>query len=369
MDSIPLVDLGRQHRSIAGELRSAYESVLGRGDFILGGALDRFEAAFAEYQGADYGVGVSSGTDALYLALAAHGVGEGDEVLVPAHTFIATALAVVRTGARPIPVDIRPGGFLMDVNAAEAAITPRTAAILPVHLYGEMTPVDPIERLARRFGLLVVEDACQAHGASFQGHRAGSWSDVACFSFYPGKNLGGLGDGGMVLCRSPEVAEKIRTLRNLGQARKNVHDVQGWNSRLDTLQAAFLHVKLGHLDEWNDLRRRHAAEYDRLLVDLPLQRPSPAPEGESVYHLYVVRVQRRDAVLVALQGRGVGAGVHYPTAIPLHPCFAAWGFRQGQFPEAERAVSEVLSLPLFAEIQESEIRHVATVLGESLSAG
>ncbi len=365
--AVPFVDLGAQYKTLRAEIDAAIARVLENTNFILGEEVDLLEKDFADYCDASGAVGVDSGTSALELALRAFGIGEGDQVITVANTFIATALAISNTGARPILVDCAPDTYNIDVAKIEAAITPRTRAILPVHLYGQPADMDAILDIARRHDLVVVEDACQAHGARFKGHRVGSLGDAAAFSFYPAKNLGAYGDGGMVVSNRPEVIDSVRMLRNYGQKQKYHHMLRGYNRRLDTIQAAVLRVKLRHLDAWNQARRQHAATYNTLLAHLPLDRPIEAKDAEGVYHLYVIRVSERDRVQAHLKDREIHTGIHYPIAIHRQPAYHELGYSQGSFPVAEAYADRILSLPMYAELSEPAIQRVATALGECLS--
>ncbi|MGH2732817.1 MAG: DegT/DnrJ/EryC1/StrS family aminotransferase, partial [Actinomycetota bacterium] len=317
MEQIPLVDLKAQHSRIANEVREGWDAVLDRTAFILGPQVEQFEVAFAQFCGVEHCVGVASGTDALELAVRAGGIGPGDEVIVPTNTFIASPLAVLRAGARPVLVDVDPVSHLLDVEQVADRLGPATAAIMPVHLYGQVAPMEELSVLAEPAGVAIIEDAAQAHGALRKGAPAGSFGLAAGISFYPGKNLGAYGDGGAVLTGSGEIARKVRALRNYGGEKKYEHPEVGFNSRLDTLQAVVLSVKLAHLARWNAARREAADRYDRLLEGLDeVTRPEVCPGNEHVWHLYVVRVPRRDEVLMALKEAGIGAGIHYP--IPVH---------------------------------------------------
>jgi len=360
--AVPLVDLKVQRASISDELNAAIQAVMDRCDFILGRDVSAFEDEFAQFCGASHCVGVASGTDALQLAMLALGVGEGDEVITAPNSFIATAAAISFAGARPVFADIDPETYTISPEAIEQAITERTKAIVPVHLYGQPADMDPIMEIAHKHGLAVVEDACQAHGAEYKGRRAGSIGDAAAFSFYPGKNLGAYGDGGAVVTNDPDLAEKVRMLRNYGQSRKYHHDFLAFNSRLDTLQAAILRVKLKHMDEWNASRRRAAATYDRLLRELGIPAPKVADYSTHVYHLYVIRSKRRDELVAYLNSRGIGAGIHYPIPIHLQKAYSDLGYKQGDFPLAEAACGEVLSLPMFPEITDEQIEVVCDVV-------
>jgi dTDP-4-amino-4,6-dideoxygalactose transaminase len=365
---VPLVDLQAQHRRIADEVRAGWESVLASGAFILGAEVQAFEREFACFSRVRHCIGVANGTDALELALRAIGVGPGDEVILPVNTFIATALAVARTGARPVFVDCDRDFMLIDVEQVTARISPRTKALLPVHLFGQMAPMHELMGLARTHGLQVVEDAAQAQGAAQNEWRAGGVGVAAGTSFYPGKNLGAYGDAGAVLTNADEVAAKVRALRNYGSEVKYAHPETGFNSRLDTLQAVVLRAKLAHLAVWNDARRAAARRYDELLADVPeVVRPATHPGNVHVWHLYTLRVPRRDSVLAALQAAGIGAGIHYPLPIHLQGAFAWMGHRAGDFPVAEAVAAQILSLPLFPEITAAQQEHVVAELRRALS--
>lgn len=356
---IPLVDLRAQYRAIAAEVDEAMRRVVERADFILGHDVEAFEAEFAAYCETAHAVGVDSGLSALELGLRALGIGPGDEVLTPANSFIASSSAISMTGATPVWVDADPETSNLDPDAARAAITPRTRAIMVVHLYGQPVDMDAIAGLARDHGLPVVEDACQAHGARWAGRRAGSFGAFAAFSFYPGKNLGAYGDGGMLTTGDPELADRVRTMRNYGQRRKYEHATLAWNRRLDTLQAAVLRVKLRHLDAWNEARRRHAARYAELLAGSELVLPSTVAGAEHVFHLYVVQSPRRDQLLARLRERGVGAGLHYPVPIHLQEAYGDRGQGRGSFPVTEALAGRVLSLPMYPELTPDQIERVA----------
>jgi dTDP-4-amino-4,6-dideoxygalactose transaminase len=356
---VPFVDLSALHRPIMGELNEAIRRMVERGDFILGEEVDRFEQEFAAYCGAAHGVGVDCGLSALELILRAYGIGPGDEVIVPTFTFTATAASVTFAGAKPVFVDVDPLTYCIDVSQVEAAITPRTRAVIAVHFYGQPAEMDELRRVAERNALVVVEDACQAHGASYKDRKTGTLGDAAAFSFYPSKNLGAFGDGGMVVTNDADVADKIRAMRNCGQRKKNVHELAPFNHRLDTLQAAVLRTKLRFLDRWNESRRRTAASYGELLGSCRVVTPASVPETKHVYHLYVIRSSRRDALQAHLHGNGIGSGVHYPKPVHLQPFYAERGYRQGTFPVAERLANEVLSLPMFPFMAEEQMEFVA----------
>ena len=333
---VPFVDLAAQYNEIQDEIDAAISGVLRSTDFILGAEVERFEEEFADYCDAAYAVGVDSGTSALELALRAYNIGHGDEVVTVANTFIATILAISCTGASPVLVDVDPHTYNLDVSLLEEAITPRTRAIVPVHLYGQPADMDRIMDVARRHGLVVVEDACQAHGALYKGKRVGSLGDAAAFSFYPAKNLGAYGDGGIIVTNDGDVAHSTKMLRNYGQDVKYHHVSQGYNHRLDTLQAAILRVKLRYLDEWNAARRRHAHLYDELLAHTDIVIPAVAGSVEHVYHLYVIRTDERDELAARLQERGVAVGIHYPIPVHLQPAYEHLGHEAGDFPISEQ---------------------------------
>ena len=366
---IPLVDLGWQHREIADEIRQGIEEVVQSTAFVLGPAVADFEQRFARFVGVPHCIGVGSGTDALEFALRALDIGDGAEVILPANTFIASALAVVRAGAVPVLVDVDSEQLLIDPEAARAAVTPHTRAIMPVHLYGQMAPMAALDALASEHGLVLVEDAAQSQGARQGESAAGSVGAAAGTSFYPGKNIGAYGDAGAVLCRDEGIADRVRRLRNWGSERKYHHPEGGFNSRLDTIQAVVLRAKLARLEAWNTLRREAAARYDELLADCDaVQLPSTAPGNEHVWHLYVVRVSERERVLAELGEAGIGAGVHYPVPIHLQGAFASLGLGRGAFPVTERSADEGLSLPLFPGISEAQQAQVARALSGALGA-
>lgn len=360
---VPFMDLSRMHEPLMPEIEAAMAEVVRRNAFILGDEVTAFEGAFAAYCEATDCVGLDNGSSALELCLRAWGIGEGDEVITAPNSFIASASGIAFTGARPTFVDIDPATYTMDVNKLEAAITPRTKAIVPVHLYGQAADMDPIMEIARRHGLKVLEDACQAHGARYKGRRCGSLGDAAAFSFYPAKNLGCFGDGGALTTNDPETAETVRMLRNYGQRVKYEHLFLAYNRRLDTLQAAVLGVKLPRLDEWNASRRATAARYDEALAGKD-QAPAVPEWAEPVYHLYVIRSQKRDELAAALNRKGISTGLHYPVAIHLQEAYAYLGHRRGDFPEAEKACEEVLSLPMFPYMREDEVEAVVERLLE-----
>jgi dTDP-4-amino-4,6-dideoxygalactose transaminase len=356
-DLIPFVDLQAQHASLRSELDAALRRVIDRGDFILGADVDAFETEFAAYCGARHCIGVSSGTSALRLALAAAGVGPGDEVILPANTYIASALAVSSVGATPVLVDVD-ATYMLTLQSVAAALTSRTKAVMPVHLYGRLNDIERLVDFATAHGLRVIEDACQAHGAQRMGRRAGTFGLAGCFSFYPGKNLGACGDGGAVITDDAAFAQEIRLRRDFGQQRKYEHLIKGDNCRLDTLQAAILLVKLPHLDEWNALRIRAATQYDEQFSARGLQVPARARDGSDVYHLYVVEVDGRDALREGLEAEGIQTGIHYPTPIHRQPAYADLGLGAGAFPRSEAAAARLLSLPMFPHLRPADITRV-----------
>jgi dTDP-4-amino-4,6-dideoxygalactose transaminase len=356
---IPFVDLKAQYHSIKDEIDEAIGSVLASSQFVLGEEVSAFEDEFADYCSARYGIGVNSGTSALHLALLAAGIGPGDEVVTVPFTFVATVAAIRYTGAQPVFVDIEPQSYAMDVGQLEGAITERTKAILPVHLYGQPADMDPITEVARRHGLIVIEDAAQAHGAEYKGRRVGGIGDMGCFSFYPGKNLGAYGEGGMVVTNNPGYARTIRMLRDWGQERKYHHVLKGYNYRMDGFQGAILRVKLHHLEAWTEARRAHAARYDQLLADSGVQTPAVMPYSRHVYHIYAVRVPQRDVLQQALHAQEIQTGIHYPIPVHLQAAYSDLGYRRGEFPHSECVADEVLSLPMYAEMPDLAIDQVA----------
>ena len=355
---VPFVDLGAQYRGIKSEIDAAIRRVLDTSQFVLGDEVEAFEREFAAFCGTAHGVAVNSGTSALHLALVASGVVPGDEVITVPFTFIATAAAIEYTGARPVFVDIDDRSLTMDPAAIQAAITPRTKAIIPVHLYGQTADIDPIREIASRHGLTVIEDAAQAHGARYKNRAAGSLGDLWCFSFYPSKNLGAYGEGGMVVTNRPDAAARIRLLRDCGQESKYRHTVRGFNARMEGFQGAILRVKLRHLPAWTEARRRHAARYHALLADAGLTLPSEMPYATHVYHLYTVRTRGRDELQGALTADGIHTGLHYPTPVHLQLAYADLGYARGDFPASERAAGDVLSLPMFPEMTDEQIQTV-----------
>ena len=360
---IPLVDLKAQYASIKPEIDLAIQHVLEETDFIGGSAVREFEAAFASYCGTRTVVGLANGTDALQIALLACGIGDDDEVITAVNTFIATSEAITAAGARPVFVDSDPHTYTIDVRKIEERITPRTKAIIPVHLYGQPAAMDVINEIATRHRLVVVEDAAQAHGARYKVKTVGNLGRLACFSFYPGKNLGAYGDAGAIATNDEELANKIRMLANHGRLKKYEHEMEGYNSRLDTLQAAILLVKLRHLKEWTERRQHIASRYTLLLsAAKEIVTPTRHPDATHVFHLYVVRVQQRDRVQQILKEAGIATGIHYP--IPLHqqPAYRHLGLPVGSYPVAERYAGELLSLPMYPELTDDQVGFISETL-------
>jgi len=365
--SVPFLDLRTQFQSIKDELLPELEAIMSQAAFIGGPALREFEEEFARYCGAAHAVGVGNGTDALQLALRAADVGEGDEVITAANTFVATVEAIILAGAKPVLVDMDPATYHLDLSKIEEAIGPKTKAIMPVHLYGDPVDMDPLLEIARRRNLIVIEDSAQAHGARYKDRPCGSMGELSGFSFYPGKNLGAYGDGGAVTTQNEEMALRIRQLGDHGSLKKYVHETLGTNSRLDSLQAKVLQVKLRHLETWNEGRRRAAASYRERLGDLEaLSLPREREDHLPVYHLYIIRSPKVEAIDSALKAGGIGFGYHYPKPVHLQPPYAALGYKVGDFPEAEQGAKEILSLPMFPELTDSQIDEVCEVLRSAL---
>ncbi|MFZ1426439.1 MAG: DegT/DnrJ/EryC1/StrS family aminotransferase [Geminicoccaceae bacterium] len=359
---IPLLDLEAGHRQLVPKLEAAFARVLQSGRFVLGPEVEAFEAEFARYTGSRFAVGVNSGTSALHLALLAAGVGPGDEVITTPMTFVATVAAILYTGARPVFVDIDPERHTIDPAMVARAIGPRTKAILPVHLHGGMADMEALMALADEHGLAVIEDAAQAHGAEFRGRRAGSIGDLGCFSFYPGKNLGAVGEAGAVVTDDAEMAAKLSCLRDWGQTEKYVHALKGYNYRMEALQGACLRAKLPYLERWTEARRAHAARYDRLLAGTGIVVPRAVPGLRHVYHVYAVQLAERDAVRRRLADAGIGLGIHYPVPVHLQPAYADLGYRPGDFPIAERFAAGTLSLPMYPQLSAEQISTVVDAL-------
>jgi dTDP-4-amino-4,6-dideoxygalactose transaminase len=360
--TIPLVDLHAQYVPLKDEIFAGMEKVFESMHLFLGENVQALEKEFAQFCGAQYGIGVSDGTAALQIILRALDIGPGDEVITVSHTFIATAEAIILAGATPVFVDIAADTCLMDVSQVEAKITPRTKAILPVHLYGQMVDMDPLLEMARRHGLRVIEDACQAHGAAYKGRRAGSLGDAAAFSFYYSKNLGALGEGGFITTSDPEIYRKARMLRDHGSERRYYHDLIGFNGRLDEIQAVVLRAKLPHLVEYNELRRQHAQMYNELLANLPVSTPLECPENQHIYHMYVIKTPRRDALQAWLKDKGIGTGIHYPVPIHLQNSMGNLKYMQGDLPVTEQVAGQVLSLPMYAELSDEALAKVVEVV-------
>jgi dTDP-4-amino-4,6-dideoxygalactose transaminase len=365
---IPVNSLNEQYESIRAEVDAAIRRVFDRGWFILGPEVESFEREFASYCRVEHGIAVASGTEALQLALTAAGLRPGDEVITVANTAVPTVAAIRSAGGLPVFVDVHPEYYTMDPSLLEAAITPRTRAVLPVHLYGQCADMDPILAIARRHRLSVVEDACQAHGAEYRGRRAGSMGDSGCFSFYPTKNLGAYGDAGMVVTNDAATAARVRLLRNYGQAERYRHVMEGINSRMDDLQAAVLRVKLPYLGRWNARRRELANAYTGLLAKTPLGLPVEAPYGRHVFHLYVARAGCRDELRRHLEDQGIGTLIHYPVPVHQHDAYSGVA-RWSRLPVTERLAGEIVTLPLFPELSDSQLERVATAIQAGYQQG
>ena len=368
---VPFVDLKTQYTKIREEIEAKVHQVLEDTTFILGPEVTQFEQEFASFLCAKHVAGVANGTDALLLTLKALGIRSGDDVIIPANTFVATAEAIVHASARPVLADINPQTYNIDVEQIEGHITSRTKAIIPVHLYGQPADLGPIQAIAEHYGLHVIEDAAQAHGAEYRGQRVGSLGHAACFSFYPSKNLGACGDAGAVVTNDDQLARTVRKLRDHGSSDKYRHDLVGYNSRLDTLQAAVLLIKLRHLDEWNQTRRENAQLYDELLSEIPgIVAPTIVERTRHVYHLYVVRVEigTRDELRQYLQARGIQTGIHYPMPLHLTAAFRHWQYEENHFPVAERCAKQILSLPMYPELERKQIKYVAEQIFNYMTA-
>jgi dTDP-4-amino-4,6-dideoxygalactose transaminase len=363
---VPFLNLKAQYDAIGEDIDAAIKEVIANCAFSGGPYVEQFEGDFAKFCGARYAVGVSSGTEALWLALRGLGVQPGDEVITAPNSFIATAEAISLCGAQPVFVDVEERSYTINPTLIEQAITPRTKVIIPVHLFGQTADMDPILGIARKHGLAVVEDACQAHGAEYKGMRAGSIGNAGCFSFYPGKNLGAYGEAGGVVTNDRELVDRIRLLRDHGQARKYHHEVVGTNGRMDGIQGAILTVKLRHLDSWNEARRQHADAYTRYLGNvLPITTPDELPYARHVFHIYAIRAARREELIECLAGKGIGCGVHYPVPIHLQRAYASRNLQLGTFPVAERIATEFISLPMFPELTSEQIAYVCDELKTS----
>jgi dTDP-4-amino-4,6-dideoxygalactose transaminase len=358
---IPFLNLKAQHQALKSEILAAVSEVLDSTAFAGGPYVAKFEEEFAAYCHTKYSVAVGNGTDALWFALLALGVGAGDEVITVPNTFIATAEAITYCGAKPVFVDVDEETYTMDPRLIERAITPRTKAIIPVHLYGQMADMDPIMEIARKHRLFVIEDACQAHGAEYKGRRAGSIGDVGCFSFYPGKNLGACGEGGGSVTNNLELKNKMAMFRDHGQAKKYYHSVVGWNGRMDGIQGAILSIKLKHLNAWTEARRSHATAYTAAFKHVHgVLTPKEAAQRKHVYHLYVLRVRNRDRILKQLADQGVNCAIHYPVPLHLQEAYASLGIGRGSLPVSERCAEEIISLPMFPELTPADIQTVAS---------
>lgn len=364
--TVPYLDLKAQYRSIKPEIDAAIARVVDSCQFVLGPEVNSFEKAFAAYCGGTEAIAVNSGTSALHLALLAAGVGPGDEVITVPFTFAASVAAILYTGARPVLVDIDPCTFTIDPSLIEAAVTPRTKAILPVHLYGQTADMDPIVDIARQHRLVVIEDAAQAHGATYKGRPAGSIGDMACFSFYPAKNLGAYGEGGAITTNNTEFARTVRMLRDWGQDSKYHHSLRGYNYRMEAFQGAILGVKLRHLEEWTAARRTVARKYDELLRNCALETPQEMPWARHVYHAYTLRAENRDGLQAALAAKGIQTGIHYPIPVHKQPAYADLGYGPGSLPQAERAAQDVLSLPVYPELTAEAVATVACAVDEAV---
>jgi len=360
--NVPLVDLKRQYLSIKREIDEAIQEVIDRSAFIMGENVEQFENEFAAYCGVKYGVGTSSGTTALHLALVVCGIRQGDEVITVPYTFIATAEAISQTGARVIFVDIEDRSYTIDPEKIESAITERTKAIIPVHLFGHPADMDRIIDIAKKNNLVIIEDSCQAHGAEYKGKKAGSLGGIACFSFYPGKNLGAYGDAGMAVTDNRVLAEKMRLLRNHGYEKKYYYQIEGYNYRLDAIQAAILRVKLKHLDEWTEKRRKNAKLYNELLKGSEIKTPVEMEYAKHVYHLYVIRTAKREKLYSRLRENDISAAIHYPLPLHLQEAYRYLGCKKGDFPTSEVCSEELLSLPMFPELTEDEIKKIVKLI-------
>ncbi len=366
--NVPFLDLKSLHEPIKDEINEAIQKVLDSSAFAGGPFVEQFEREFAAFCKCEYAIGVGSGTEALWLALLALGIGSGDEVITVPNTFIATAEAISFCGATPVFVDIDEQTYTMNPALVEGAITPKTKAIIPVHIFGQMADMDAIMSVARAHGLYVVEDACQAHGAEYKGMAAGSIGDAGCFSFYPGKNLGCIGEAGAVVTCDSALATKIKVLRDHGQVQKYFHHQVGWNARMDGIQAAVLSVKLKYISEWNEARRQHAQRYDDLLSGCTeLITPQQSQSGRHVYHVYAVRQNRRDALMKTLTEEGIGSGIHYPCPVHLQQAYHSLGITEASYPVSERCADEFVSLPMFPHLKTEQIVHVTEVIKSFLS--
>jgi len=361
-EKIQFVDLKKQYQPLKDEILEGFSHVLDSMYLFLGENVQAFENEFSEFCDVKHGIGVSDGTSALHIILRALEIGNGDEVITPDNTFIATAEAIAMTGATPVLVDIDPQTYLMDINQVEAKITPQTKAILPVHLYGQLLNMEALRNLADAHGIKVIEDACQAHGASFDGKQAASYGDAAAYSFYFSKNLGAYGEAGFITTNDDEIARRVRMIRDHGSESKYCHDLIGMNSRLDELQAVVLRAKLKHLADWNKARRNHADLYTELLDPMLVTPPVKMEGARHIYHLYVIRAPERDDLQKYLKEKGIFTGIHYPIPIHQQKAFSYLGYQAGDFPETEKAVSEILSLPMYAELSDEDIERIVNTI-------
>lgn len=366
---VEFVDLNAQFNEIKKDLSKGLDEVFEKGNFILGKNVIEFENSFSEYCGSKFAVGVNSGTDALFLGLMSLAIGKGDEVIVPAFTFIATALAVSYTGAKVVFADINEKTYNIDVEKVEKAITKKTKAIIPVHLYGQPADMDGILSIAKKYNLKVIEDAAQAHGAEYKGRQTGSMGEIGCFSFYPTKNLGCFGDGGMIVTSDKKIFEKLLMLRDYGRVGRYEHILKGYNSRLDTLQAVVLNEKLKYLDKWNKMRQKNAAIYNNLLkIGKDIKTPFLAEERTHVYHIYGIRIKNRDSVYEQLRNNGIGALIHYPIPLHLQKAYSELGYKKGDFPVAEKVADEIISFPMHPFLKQEEIGYAVKCLLELVSS-
>jgi len=363
---INFVDLKRQYNPIKDEIDKAINEVISETDFILGRAVSIFEEKFSKFCGTKYCLGVSSGTDALHLALKVCDIKEGDEVITTPNSYIATAFSISWCGAKPVFIDMDPDSYNIDVSKIEDKITKKTKAILPVHLYGQSADMDPILELAEKHNLKIIEDACQAHGTEYKQKKVGSFGNIGCFSFYPGKNLGAYGDGGAITTNDPEINEKIRLLRDYGQKIKYYHILKGFNNRLDSIQAAVLNVKLKYLEKWNESRRKNARIYNKKLEGSVIT-PKEMEYGRHIYHIYAIKVENREKLMNHLNSKGILTNIHYPIPIHLQKAYTEFGYKEGSFPLTERYSKETLSLPMFPELTEKEISYITEVIKEFLN--
>jgi len=362
---VPFIDLKIQYKQIEHEVAPMITEAMANGAFIGGEQVSCFETEFAEFCNSSYCVGVNSGTDALRFALMAVGVGPGDEVITVPNTFIATTEAISQVGAKPVFVDVYPDTCNMDISKIQDKITESTKAVIPVHLYGQSANMDPILEIAKKNNIAVIEDACQAHGAKYKNRKAGSMSAVGCFSFYPGKNLGAFGEGGAIVTQDEDIAQKIRMIRDHGQRKKYFHDLEGYNGRLDAIQAGVLRIKLKRLDDWNKARRQNAAYYNELLSEIPsVTLPTEDEFADSVYHLYVILIDDRDELQKFLDSNGIATGLHYPLPLHLQKAYAHLGCKKGDFPVTENIADRLLSLPMFPELTREQIEYVVESIKE-----